>query len=298
MYARLSNYRREALREYGDGNYYLTLIAGGHHLIDQDPDLGLCWHEVHAWITEWQDHKDYEADHLFPDFQRLLESEGMGPPAPISHEAILAYKPTQTLEPALSALIQRMMHHPWKDLFLSNPISPMLPWHRSLWAGQEPWGRFGINLMGNEFSDWSPGIFVGFLTNPADHLVDWLNPACPDFSVIMDVHAQSFPAYEFLPVYQRMRDELDAAIRTSAPDFEFLDHLATCPEPNRWHPIHIRKPMLELFRGSADCAEQDRLFIGEASRIIRIIAGCQAFWEFRQELKSGMQAGVSVSVPQ
>lgn len=281
--SQLDNYRAGAVQKYGKANYHLILITGGISQIDQNPNLGLCWHEVHAWITDWQQHKEYEPDHLFVDFQHLLKSEGLGPPAPVSHEAILAYQPARSFEPALSSLIIRVSGYPWEKLLLPASTKSHLPWHHSLWRGKDRWGRFGINLLGDT-ENWSPGLFAGFLVNPTDHNVEWLNPACPDFSLILDINIEKHPNYEQTETYNQLRSAMEAKIKEACPDYQFFDHLANSPAPNKWHPIHIRKPMLEMLRGTRDGNEQEKRFIDETTRLLRCVTSCPEYRAFRDSL--------------
>lgn len=282
----LANYRDEATKAYGAENYRLILITGGQAQIIQNPDLGLCWHEVHAWISEWQQHKDYQPDHLFSDFQELLEEEGMGPPAPVSHESILAYRAAQTFEPALIALVQRVFHHPWNTLLQQAAIKPHLPWHRSRPGGQDPWGRIGINLLGDS-SNWSPGLFAGFLVDPRDHCIEWSTPACPDFGLILDIDTGQHPNYEKLDAFAQLRTTLLDDLPRVCPDYQVLDHLkqSAAPNLNHWHPFHIRKPMLEVLRGTKTGDEQYQRVVDEITRLVKAVTSYAAFWEFRDALQ-------------
>jgi len=276
----LANYRGAAESEYGPENYHLILVTGGRHQFDQEPDLALCWHEIHGWISEWLAHKECEPDPLFEDFQALLESEGMGPPAPISHESILAYKPAMTLEPNLLSLVQRAAHHGWKERFPLLAPDPKLPWHRSLPGGQDPWGRIGINLAG-EIDNWIPGCFLGFLLDPTDHCIEWLRPETPDFSIILCANPVIRPNYHESETFTDLIQALPLHLQAACPEFQFLDHFATCDLPNRWHPIHIRMPMVELFRGTKTADEQYQRFIEYSSRVLSCIENLPEFRAFR-----------------
>ncbi len=282
----LANYRNAAAAEYPETIHRLILVVGGRHLIDQNPDLGLCWHEVHAWIGEWRSHKEYEAEHLFADFQHLLENEGMGPPAPVSHESILAFRFTRTFEASLCDLARRAFHHPWSMELNGLSVEPRMPSHRGWTDGQDPWGRVGINLLG-DLPDWSPGLFVGFLINPTNHRVKWASPDCPDFGAILDVNIELDPTYDKTEAFARLRDALPKQIAQTCPDYCLLDHLAQSGEPNRWHPFHVRRPMVELLRGTQTADEQYARFVFEASRLARAILGCTEFRNFHDALIKG-----------
>lgn len=281
----LANYRTAASAEYGETSYRLVLIVGGRHLIDQSPDLALCWHEIHAWIGEWRNHTQFEDDPLFADFQRLLEHEGMGPPAPVSYEAALAFRFARSFETTLSELVRRAFHHPWNASLGSLPIKPHLPWHHGLPGGQDPWGRVGINLCG-DLSEGAPGLFVGFLIDPADHKVAWADPACPDFGAIFDVNIETFSNYDVTREFILLREALPKHIARDCPDYRVLDHLASSEAPNRWHPLHVRKPMTEFLRGTLTADEQYTRFVSEASRLAKAILDCAEFRGFRDLLLS------------
>jgi len=279
----LANYRGEAEQEYGSGNYHLILVTGGRHQFDQNPDLAICWHEVHEWISEWLAHRDYDPDPLFEDFQTLLESEGMGPAAPVSHESILAYKPAKPLEPSLISLIQRAVHHGWKERFPLVCPDPKLPWHRGLPGGQDPWGRIGINLAGDS-DNWIMGCFLGFLLDPTDHCIEWLRPESPDFSIIFGVNPVIHPNYHELETFTDLMQALPVHLEAACPEFQFLDHFATCDDPNRWHPFHIRMPMLELFRGTKTTDEQYQRFIEYSESVLSCIQNLPEFHAFGIDL--------------
>lgn len=280
----LANYRGEAVREFGPGNHHLVLVTGGRHQFDQDPDLALCWYEIHGWISEWLAHKDCEPDPLFEDFQALLESEGMGPPAPVSHESILAYKLAKTLEPNLLSLVQRAVHHGWKKRFPLLAPDPKLPWHRGLPVGQDPWGRIGINLAG-DVENWIPGCFLGFLLDPTNHCIEWQRPESPDFSIILGANPLLRPNYHESRTFMELMNALPAALQAACPDFHFLDHFATCGDPNRWHPIHVRMPMVDLLRGTRSADEQYQQFIIKSEIALTCIENLPEFRAFVDSLK-------------
>lgn len=287
-FQQLDSYRDAASKEFENDNYLLILVTGGRHQIDQNPDLALLWHEVHEWITEWKEHRDYTPEHLFTDFQHLLKAEGMGPPAPVSHESILAFKPAKSFEPSLSALVQRIYHHNWGETLKVTNLKPHIPSHRNHYYGQDPWGRFGIHLLGDS-QDWSPGLFAGFLTDPTDHGVEWANPDCPDFCIIFSVNIQLHPNYDNLEEFSRLRKALQVRVEDLCPDYQFLDHLAQSCEPNRWHPFHIRQPMIELLRGTRTAEEQYDRLISEVSRLANVICCCPEFLEFQNVLQRERQ---------
>lgn len=291
----LSNYRAEAEKEFGaKENFRVVLITGGSHQHDQNPDLALCWHHIYRWIKDWKDQREYAPDYMFDDFCQLLEAEGMGPPAPISHQAILSYLPAQNFEFNLGHLINRVSKYAWGNILPEEAYKLHMSETRGRPWGDDRWGRIGLNLFGMDGIHWSPGIFVGFLMDSWDHNVAWLNPTCPDFSVILDFKVQLFPDYDQHPLYMSMKAELRDKIQCELPDLEFHDHLESgVDNPNRWHPIHIRMPMVDLFRGTITAEDQDKRFIEKASSILKIIAACEPFWSLRKELQKSQETTAS-----
>jgi hypothetical protein len=280
----IRDYRNQAVLKYGKENYHLILITAASYLIDQNPDLALCWHDVHAWIKEWQSHRDYEEEFLFEDFCQLLENEGMGPPAEISHAAVLSFLPAKNFLGKISDLIQRAAKYPWASLLPAGECKVHLPGHHGRLWGDDKYGFIGFYLLGDS-SDWSPSISVGFFHDPRDYHIEWSSPSNPDFSINLDFNIQLHPNYADHPLYRRMVEDLSQSVARSQPEFDFLDHLATTPNPNRWHPLHIRMPMLELLRGTRDAEEQRLRLIGATSSILKLITDCQPFWELRAELR-------------
>ncbi|OQX28814.1 MAG: hypothetical protein B0D92_06960 [Spirochaeta sp. LUC14_002_19_P3] len=280
--------------------YHLILITGGAYLHDQNPDLALCWHNVYEWLKSWLNKQPASAaDNLFilHDFLELLKTEGMGPPATISHEAILSYSSARHLKENVSALIGRVEKSvKWENL-VKEDYEKNIPNNRcSLYA--EHYGRIGINLLGGAAWDsWCPGIFVGFVIDYEDYNVKPLIPPSPDCSIIIDFWEEHHDTYVKHKLYHAMLEELEnrvsilnkeLASRMPDPDigWDFHNHLKADDDPkNLWHPIHIRMPMLELFRGTCTSEEQDERFIEKVSEVLLIIKDCKPFWELRSVLK-------------
>ncbi len=276
----LPNYHRLATETYGEQGYKLILITGGIHQHGQGPNLALCWRDVHRWIEDWKKQPAYEEDFLFDDFCRLLEEEGIGPPAPVSHDSILAYLPAQGFEAKVHRLAEEVSKHNWS--------SSLPEGHAKVEFAPLEWGRVGFYLTGRSATEWCPGLYAGFLLKPDDHSITWMNPACPDFTVIIGFDLKKHAGYEKWPLYLQLVTELKAKVEESGTGFQFHHQLyeSTHPKgPNRWHPIHIRKPMLELLRGTVTADDQTRRVVQQISLILALIHQCRPFWELRAALR-------------
>ena len=145
----LVNYKDFANQEFAD--HRIVLITATRQQHQQDPDLALCWPEIYGLISNWEESGNSEF--LINDFQQLLKSLGLGPPAPISHTSIRYYYKTWKLETNIIKLIERVKgredeKREWekilkKDYELSTPLQ----------RGKDHfYGRIGIELLSYEGS--------------------------------------------------------------------------------------------------------------------------------------------------
>lgn len=100
----LANYKEYAKRKFDE--YRIVLITATQQQHEQDPDLSLCWSDIYNLISDWE--KRENSEFLVEDFQQLLKSVGLGPPAPISHTSIRYYRATKDLKKNISDLIERI----------------------------------------------------------------------------------------------------------------------------------------------------------------------------------------------
>lgn len=279
----LNNYRKYAEDNFAE-RYSLILITGAAYLHDQNPDLALCWYDIYNWIDTWvkDAQKPVGIEFLFmlESFNHLLKKEGMGPPATISHEAIVSYFPARGFKNKIKDLLGRADKMiAWENLIPEEHYQLKIPGKKG--KNGEEWGRIGRQLLKG---GWDPGIFVGFMLNGSDHKVKPLVSNSPDCSIIIDIdykrsYDKSYVDYES---YQKMVKDLEEAFRDSMWDFH--NHQEEHENPNLWHPIHIRIPMVELFRGTRSSAEQDECYRKAVSEALILIKGCESFWNLRSDL--------------
>lgn len=100
----LANYKEYAKRNFDE--YRIVLITATQQQHEQDSDLPLCWSDIYNLISDWEKRDNNEL--LFRDFQQLLKSVGLGPPAPISHTSIRYYYETRDLKENISDLMERV----------------------------------------------------------------------------------------------------------------------------------------------------------------------------------------------
>jgi len=75
----------------------------------------------------------------------------------------------------------------------------------------------------------------------------------PDLCLIVSFHESLHHVYD-TDAYREFRGSLKSAVETICKDWEFHDQLGDPPfdqsKRNLWHPIHIRRPMVDVLSGS------------------------------------------------
>jgi len=276
----LKNYKDCAEKEYH--SYKLVLITAHKKQHEQDPDIALCWFEVYKMIDQWIKKQDQKNLFLFRNFQNLLVQEGLGPQAPISHDSIISYYAAKKLKHNTSNLVERLSNkeeETFKDIFNKEEDFELA-------FCPEKWGRIGLSLLNN----WRPGIFIGFLIDGEDHSTTLLlEEKSPDFSIIFtfdqDLHNKYPQNIHYNNFVEYLRREIN-----NLGDWNFYHHIEdeTLREKdkNYWHPIHIRKPMLELLRGTKEHEEQEERFMVAAKEILPIIINSSEYRNLKNEFKT------------
>lgn len=280
----LKNYRDYAAKNFENSKVVLITAIERHHV--QNPDMALCWSDVYKLISEWLD-KNSDVPFIFEDFLRLLRSEGMGPPAPISHESILYYYASIDLKQNIGNLIKRVENEERKNKDWSKNIKRdfdlSVEKRRGLAYG-EAWGGMGLCLL----NSWRPGIFVGILLDGSDYCTKPLNSAKgPDFCLILDFEDNLHNQYPSNSHYIEFVKIVSKKIKTRNDGWEFYHHLDDnkIGKKNKWHPIHIRKPLLDIFSGTTSIEEQADIFYETANKLIKIVTDEDCFWSLRNDYK-------------
>lgn len=280
----LANYKEYAKRNFDE--YRIVLITATQQQHEQDPDLSLCWSDIYNLISDWA--KSDNSELLFRDFQQLLKSEGLGPPAPISHTSIRYYYETKDLKKNINDLIERVKGREEQKKEWEKIIKKDLDIRKRV-----AWGRIGLEL----FSEpWEGSIFVGILVDGGDHKTEPIDPVKgPDFCLIISFSSRLHDFYTEEKSYKKLVEELlPKKVEQLNDGWQFYDHLKDfeAPRKNKYHPIHIRKPMLDVFCGTESCEDQEDRFYGAASELIKLVAEEESFWSLRDACKEHLSQQV------
>jgi len=275
----LLNYRNYANEYYSQA--YIILISATISQHSQNPDLALCWSDIYAWIQDWVK-ENQESGFIFQDFLDFIKHNGMGPPAPISHHAIIAYYPASDLKPQISNLIKQVEHKDWASIVQMDDFGLYVEDRKGSLYG-EAWGKVGLHF----FYEWTPTIFVGFLLDGKDHCTKPLSSQSPDFVINLSFSKHLHNKYPHNTNYQQFIKSISKEVEQLNNQWDFYHHIedksAKCI--NKWHPVHIRKPMLEIFRGTETTEEQVEKFMQAAQEIIGLIVKCEHFKKLRDDFR-------------
>lgn len=279
----LSNYREYASKNYSTS--YIILITAHEKQHEQKPDLALCWYDVYKIIDRWFVNKDNEAFFMFTSFQNLLVHEGMGPAAPISHSSILSYYSARYFVKTTLDLITRIFNkekETFQSIFKTEKDFELVN------KGNE-WGRIGLSMLNN----WRPGIFVGFMIDGEAHETKpVLGERSPDFSIILSFDEDLHNSYPGNENYIGLVEHLQVEIEKLDDNWNFYNHIKdeTVEKKNYWHPIHIRKPMIDLFKGTLTAEEQEKRFIDATNIILPMIINTEYYIKLKNDLKESTKA--------
>jgi hypothetical protein len=278
----LKNYKSFASTNFV--NSKVVLITATQYQHSQKPDLALCWSDIYTLIANWLE-KNPDTSFIFHDFMKLLDSEGMGPPAPISHESIMYYYASTGIKKNIGSLIKHVENNDWK-LSIIHDDKKFIE-NKNRLAYGEAWGRMGIHLM----NSWRPGIFVGILLDGSDHCTKPISLLKgPDFCLILDFDNDLHSKYPSYNSYIKMVESLSKKINKISDGWQFYNHLGDnqIKTKNKWHPIHIRKPMLDVFVGLESIEEQAKVFYETAKQIVELVTNEKYFWKLRDECKKNL----------
>lgn len=271
----LANYKDYAKNNFDE--YRIVLITATQQQHEQDPDLPLCWSDIYNLISDLENSNDSEL--LFRDFQQLLKSEGLGPPAPISHTSIRYHYETKDLKKNISDLIERIKGREEQKKKWKKMIKKDLDIRKRV-----GWGRIGLELL-----PWEGSIFIGILVDGKDHKTEPIDLVKgPDFCLIISFDQSLHDFYTEEKSYKKLVEELlPKKVEQLNDGWQFYDHLKDfeAPRKNKYHPIHIRKPMLDVFCGTESCEDQEERFYEAASTLIRLVAEEESFWALRESCK-------------
>lgn len=131
-------------------------------------------------------------------------------------------------------------------------------------------GRIGLDLL----TPWRPGVFVGVMVNPRDHRSGVSDPELgSDFLLVLDVarKADGDRLDGDTWLVQPEITALRARLTEDSGAWAFHDHLTAVDSPNRWHPFHLRRPLVTVFESATDAEERYARWLAAARSALDVL---------------------------
>lgn len=279
----LSNYRNYAINNYS--KYLLILITANTSQHTQNPDLALCWRDIYNIINDWlSNNPATQNPFMFKSFLELLREEGLGPAAPVSHESILYYLQARHFIPNIVSWVQRASQRNGELLKTLVGGNDYKLYFRHLW------GRIGLEL----HDTWRPCLFIGVMTDWEDHAIPPLYHNSPDFVILLSFEDTLHGYYPSNKNYLDLVEELSKKFFQNENGWQFYNHLEDdeVGEKNSYHPIYIRKPLIELLKGTITAEDQDMRFENAIAEILPTILESKYFHNLRNEYRIPISATI------
>tara|TARA_B100002049_G_scaffold208382_1_gene169769 strand:+ start:2247 stop:3413 length:1167 start_codon:yes stop_codon:yes gene_type:complete len=268
--AQLSTYRELSDKRYPNADVAIVLITA--NMGQQPPaerhaaDVCLIWAQVYealdSELERNQSIDEVERSRL-GDFMELLKYEGLGPAEPVSYQAAQYYPTTVSLPDELQALLTQI-----KDRF-SWPLSHRYTPH----AHGLRWGRVGIEFtLVDEALQWAPGLTLGCVLDGRDHCIEHRTRDYLRLQLMLDFSSRLRRYYPGSPVYQRFQKNLAEKAEKSSLPINLYDHLADQPRnANKYHPLFLETPLLDVLRRTETAAEQQQRFVDFGNEALRLV---------------------------
>jgi hypothetical protein len=259
---------RDAMRERHGDRVRTVLVTARRSQWEQGADVNRLWSEVYREVETWAAENRGQ---LVDDFLALLRSEGLAPAEPVAHEALFGWFPAQSLVTALESLFERLAH----DLDVAKLVAcaPEIGWWRTALAPEfaYKYGRLGLHLPVRP--GWRPGLFAGVMLDGADHQAEPSRRELgPDFCLILDYHLEpgtpTWEEYIESPEFRRLCERL----RAGQAEYGVFDVLEQRRDrQNRWHPLHLRRPLLQVLAGTRSPEDQLERLEAEIRRSVALL---------------------------
>lgn len=277
----LENYRQVG-KEYDKSAIILITARPYQKQKEQNPDLHFLWRDVHKWLNDRLCGKatgtdDTNLEFVCRNFLTLLEKRGLGPMLPIEHRHFEAFgymhdaeEGRQRIKELLEAVKDR-----WPQIAPEAMKTDL--------RIKDRWGRIGCDVL----EGWRPGMFIGVLHDGRDHKVELLDEKTgPDACVILDMDCKQYPEYQNNCHYKELVNCLMKEWPPGSATWQAYHHL-NAQNPNRWHPLHIRRKLADILLDGKSGEEQVDAFFETVKEVVEFIVGLEEFRRLREDLANG-----------
>lgn len=205
----------------------------------------LCWKDVYHLIDHFVGAEGVgsTANEPLKDVQQLLAYHGLGPDEPVSQQAVQVYPVARHLDRQLRDLFQHLGRLDWSFL---NGIEPG--------RDESRFGRVGLGFREAKTKAWAPGLLVVSVLDGNDLRIDEQLDTGLKVHVVLSFEPCLHATYRAMTAYLKLMDLLRDYADTT--DWEFDNQRDRSKKPNKYHPLLMSFPLLDLLRSQATIAEQ------------------------------------------
>ena len=264
----LDNYRLSSSAQH------LVLITASNYQHTQKADNSLIWSEIYTWIEK---HHAQCQTFAKKEFLALLEAHSLGNLTPVSLEKLQNYpkfekndEDQKDVEADLKNLLMDVLYNHY-SCFQIDKRESLVKTYPAIEKIRRRWGRYGFDFWDDHH--WKPSIFVGFILDGKDHGVNFSNADLgPDCCIILSFEKELHQTYPDDKNYQNLINRL---LKTRLPDgwklFNQIEENKGSSKLNRFHPIIIRKPAVQVLAKTDDINSQAKRFADELSKVLEIL---------------------------
>jgi len=237
----LKNYREHV--ENCTNDHRIILITAKAYQHGQKPDAALCWQDIYNCLSTLKKTvNDEMLSWALTDFLGLLKVEGLGPSTPINSFSMKHYLEAIKFDNQVDSVFRAAKDKSWPLESLG-----LVPEFKR----QKGESRVGLEfcpVVGKYGRLWLPGVFFGLLLGGSDHGVnEFLNDEL-NLCIVFDFDRIGQAYIKDSGTYDSLKIKLKSLVESEFKQWQFID---TVIEPkvkaNKWHPIVMICPMLNVF---------------------------------------------------
>jgi len=265
-------------KEYSiDKPSFIVMITANSTQFITHADACLRWEDVYRLIEDFikQPNVDSLIEQNLNDFNQLLRYHGLAPAAPVSHQAIQVYPLVSNFITSLKDMFVRLQLKDW-SFFEGFTVSKKL---------EDRYGRLGLCFVNESTNQWNPAFILAVVLDGSDLRVSHRLTQELKLHLILSIGNEHHKTYPSLNAYSNFKKQLQ---EISDPDgWQFFDQLEHAGgKANKYHPLHMEYPLLDLLQGTSTSEEQVEKVYQKTKALIELINADKQLQTFQNWLSN------------
>lgn len=289
VWSELSDQQLAHYRAYAEAHfpqYALILITARRSQHKQNPDIALCWQDIADSINQLPS-TDEQQQWLRQEFIALLEHHSLLNDMPINPLSLAYYQDAIKLDQQLANICEAALRHQW-------PLAA-LPYFELKTKVDKQWGRVGLVFNAPKrnpslYEAWEPGVFCGFMKDPADHVLHDLLEQGPIAVMIISLDRSLHYGIGQNLCYQQL---VSALAKVLPSGWEISDRTQYAGY-NSWHPLVIYAELPPLLQGCKTAELQEIRVIEQLDKLQHLLISLPEFEAFCIDMRNRYAANSMV----